>query len=70
MAKILTNQSGIEAVKSSTDCGVRGEEVPGSGHIHGEIERLLVVLHVTARPFQRSERRMTFIEMAHLRLQP
>ena len=57
----------MEAVKSRADRRVRGEQVPSSCNIQGNIERLLPVLHVGAGALKGSERRMALVEVAYLR---
>ena len=69
MAEILTYEIGIEAIKSGTDRGMRSKDISSSRDAQGEIEWLLVILHVGAGPFERSKRRVSFIEMTYLRLQ-
>src|SRR5450631_2586779 len=45
-----------------------GEQIPRSRDAERDLEGLSGLLHVIAGPFQYGKRRMTFIEMAHLRL--
>ena len=44
-------------------------KIPGSRNVHGKVERLLVILHVAACPFEHGKRCMTFVKVTYLGLQ-
>ena len=69
MAEVLANEFGIEAVETGGNCGMRRKDISCPRNVHGQVKRLFMVLHIAACPFEDRERRMTFIEMANLRLQ-
>ena len=56
----------MKVIKSGADRSVRSEQIPGSCNVQGDIERLLVVLHVRAGALKRGKRRMALIEMTYL----
>src|SRR5579872_1145039 len=70
MTKILLNQVWREAIKAGFDRCVRCEKVSRSSDRQGNIERLFMIDHPGARPFQDGERGVTFVEVAHFRLEP
>ena len=68
--EIFADEFGIEAVKSGGDRGMGGEEISRPGDVQGQIKGFLMIFHIAARPFENGKRRMAFVEMANLGLQP
>ena len=66
--QILTNQIGREPVETGIDGRMRRKYIAGTGDREGVCERKSGVLHIAAGPFEHGERRMPFVEVAHLRL--
>src|ERR1035438_10470874 len=69
VAKILPDKLRIKAIKASRDCGVCRKDIASPRNGQSQIKWLLMILHITARPFEHRKGRMAFIEMADFRLQ-
>ncbi len=69
MAQVFLDQFGIEPVKSGANGSMRRKDVSSPCDIQGKIERLFLIFHVAACPFEHSKSGMTFIEMTYLRVQ-
>ena len=63
------DQTSVKAVEPGGDGGVGGKKIASAGNIQGYVKCSLMILHVTARPFEHGKCRMTLIEMADFRLQ-
>ena len=69
-AKILLDEGGSKTVKTGGHRRVRGEEIAGSRDGQSDFEGLPCLFHEAAGTFQDGKRRVPFIQVTDLRLEP
>ncbi len=67
---MLPHQVRREAVEAGLHRRVGGEEIAGPRHLERHLKRLAGGLHEIRGPLQYGERRVAFVEMAHLGIEP
>src|SRR5664279_1416788 len=68
--EVLLDEDRSETIKTGSHCRVGGEEVPRSRGSQRDVEGLLCFFHEVAGAFEDGERRVPFIQVTDLRLDP
>ena len=66
---MLPHQVRREAIETRGHRGVRGEEIPGPGHLERHLKRLPGRFHEIQGSFQDGEGGVAFIQVAHFGIQ-